>query len=734
MVEPGPGSSAGLEVQPKLAPEASRIALSGIGAGPRPEIDPKAESAAGQETGSATGTGSATHPVIGSSVEAPTPAPPETEPDTKVEPESEPTPSATTEIKPEAGATATLDSEPDADAAIEADSAAHLEVTQEAAPEPATGPAMTEPSTESEPAPSEPENSSADEHSDVTSQPGSAAQENDVAGPKATAQSAPDPEPTGSSQNEPQAEDETRTDDAGRAPRADSAPSEKAPEPETAEAAQTEVAEHETESALDVAPHAVGALESTAPLIEAEILPDVIPPTSEIIDAEIVPDAEPQRAEAVEQDQTPAQFFPPQTWKAPQSTKEQPAKEQQPAKQQQPAPRRLKDPEEQLADHPWTTDPRTLRETATDPEPLYTIQDRLTDKLEYAERDVVRARLLSLRAVIGRVLGESDQALADGREALQHAEASGDVRLLAVVKARVAQVQQWRGDFAEADRLYAEANSGDVPERLRAEIHVNAGRSCFEQGRYLEACNQFEQALELRRDDDSDLAARAEAALDAVMTRVQDSGWGPYQRTREEILQQDPPPQPTSNTDSLLMGYADSAHKDSAHTIVIAEQFAEAQPFSEGAAWVRRPDGDVWELIDESGATLIGDASAYRQISPFSEGLAWVSRELEGEWFAIDWHNRVIVAGSFDDVRPFKNGLAVVRRGDWGALDRHGRVVVAPRYSNVVMHSAGFLIQQGELWGALDRSGEPLAAVSHATPAEVAREIDGRSADFRPVL
>nr|BFE75438.1 hypothetical protein GCM10020092_087390 [Actinoplanes digitatis] len=57
-----------------------------------------------------------------------------------------------------------------------------------------------------------------------------------------------------------------------------------------------------------------------------------------------------------------------------------------------------------------------------------------------------------------------------------------------------------------------------------------------------------------------------------------------------------------------------------------------------------------------------------------------MSRDPDGGWFAVDWHNRVIVPGGFDDVRPFRQGLAAVRRGGWGAIDRHGRIVVQPKF------------------------------------------------------
>ena len=46
----------------------------------------------------------------------------------------------------------------------------------------------------------------------------------------------------------------------------------------------------------------------------------------------------------------------------------------------------------------------------------------------------------------------------------------------------------------------------------------------------------------------------------------------------------------------------------------------------------------------------------------FSDGLAWVSRDGNGGWFAIDKANRVVIQSGFDDVRPFRRGIAIVRQ------------------------------------------------------------------------
>ncbi|WP_433726457.1 WG repeat-containing protein [Actinoplanes sp. CA-051413] len=508
------------------------------------------------------------------------------------------------------------------------------------------------------------------------------------------------------------------------------------------------------------------------------------PPDAETVDAELVEpepaktdpvnatsaeNAEPQPAEPQPAEPEHAQAEPLRRQPAPPRTG-------MPSAPPDPEPeRRRADPEQILAAYPWKVDPVTLRETVDDPEPLLAVRDRLTDRLEYAERDIVRAGLLGLRAVTSRVLGDLGWALADAREALRHAEATGELRLIALAQARLAQVQQWQGDFAEADRLFEEASSVELPDRLRAELHVQAGKSGYEQGRFLEACNHFEAALELRRVEDPELVARTEAALDAVMDRVREAGWGPYPRSREEILQRSEPPHPALDYDSGWQGYADSNGE-----VVIPERYAEAQPFHEGVAWVRRPGTAAWELIDETGALVIDPSSGYVQVSRFADGLAWVSRDPAGGWFAVDWHNRVIVPGGFEDVRPFRHGLAVVRRGGWGAVDQHGRIVVqlkyqrfateltaggpvegftgdglavidagdrlgvvdrtgqlrvAPVHARLLIHPMAFIVGDRDgRWGALDRDGDPVLEVTRDRPADVVDEIERLLSGTRPVL
>ncbi len=435
------------------------------------------------------------------------------------------------------------------------------------------------------------------------------------------------------------------------------------------------------------------------------------------------------------------------------------------------------DPEQILMGWEWAFDPDTLRETVDDREGLEQVRDMLTDKLNAHSDNPSRARLLSLRAVVSRILGDLQMAQADGKLAQAHAEQTGELRRIAIAQARLAHVLQWRGEFEEADRLFALANSTELPDRLRATMHQHAGKSAYDQGRYIEACNHFEKALELRKAEDPEMIAYTELALDAVFRKVAENGWGPYPRSREEILRIRKPPTPALDESTGKWGFTDPVTGDTC----IPAKYGDVQPFKDGVTWVQRPGYQSWELIDEAGTTLIATKSGYVGVSSFSDGLAWVSRDGSGRWIAVDKTNNVTISAGFEDVRPFRRGMAAVRRGGrWGAVDaagrvivpfgydafatamsdgryidgfsdeglavvelhgrkgvvdRTGRVLVEPVHPALVIHPVAFLITDGaHRWGALDRHGRMIIRPSHPSRMAVTEEIDRLLADTRPML
>lgn len=408
-----------------------------------------------------------------------------------------------------------------------------------------------------------------------------------------------------------------------------------------------------------------------------------------------------------------------------------------------------------------------------DPAELWTIRRQITAKLGTALDNRTRTRLLSLRAVTARLLGDLDDALDDGRLALTYAEATGELRRTALVQARLANVLRWRGEFGEADRLLAEADSPELPDRLRAALHEHAGRSSYDQGRLIEACHHFERALDLRGDGDDGMTSRIGQALDAVARRAEENDFGPYPRDRDELLQQPRVPVPAQDGDRERWGYAAPDGE-----FAIDPEYAVAQPFHEGLAWARRPDSVGWTLLDPSGTPRL--ESTWPYVRPFGDGLAWVSTDGASSWMAVDADGEVVVAHGFDEIRPFRAGRAIVRMGNgWGAvdtegelvvptrldgfdttfsdgrrvegfsdeglavvvvggrrgvLDRDGRMVLTPAHPVLAIHPVAFLVGDGDRWGALDRRGELLIPPTHRDQAGVVAAIDELLADASPVL
>ncbi|GGJ84822.1 hypothetical protein GCM10010123_13080 [Pilimelia anulata] len=382
-------------------------------------------------------------------------------------------------------------------------------------------------------------------------------------------------------------------------------------------------------------------------------------------------------------------------------------------------------------------DPRTLREVVTQPGRVRALRDDLGRALTRAPHDEHRARLLSLRAVASRLLGDLGEALRDGEWALDHARAAAELRQLAVVRARLAHVHQWRGDFGTADRLLALAASAELPDALRAGVHEQAGRSCYEQGRLVEALQHFDEAVALCPGVRAPIMARIELALAAIAERAGRHGFGPRPRLRTALLGVPPAPVPTRDARTGAWGYADAAGRP-----LLPAAFRQAQPFGDGMAWVQPDDSGGWQLIDATGTPRT--PALYEDVRPFRHGVAAVRRE---GWGAIDIAGRVVVplryrgfTTALADGRYLdgfsEEGLAVVDTGDRrGVLDRTGRQLVEPRYRSVVIHPLAFLIVDGRgRWGALDRRGRPLITPTHSDRRALDAALGRRLRVDAPVL
>jgi hypothetical protein len=131
---------------------------------------------------------------------------------------------------------------------------------------------------------------------------------------------------------------------------------------------------------------------------------------------------------------------------------------------------------------------------------------------------------------------------------------------------------------------------------------------------------------------------------------------------------------------------------DSNGELIIATQFDEATPFSEGLAAVCtgdcRNDGDSkWGYIDKSGKYVINPQFGHAYA--FKEGLAVVcvgnssSYPCDGKEGYIDHAGKFVINPQFDDANSFENGLALIAIGPLldrknGYINKTGRVVWEP--------------------------------------------------------
>jgi tetratricopeptide (TPR) repeat protein len=181
----------------------------------------------------------------------------------------------------------------------------------------------------------------------------------------------------------------------------------------------------------------------------------------------------------------------------------------------------------------WRLDGGTLREVVDNKDALRELGERLDGPLFEEVENVAKAGVLSVRAEVYRLLGELGMAAAASRLALSHAEAAQDVQSTVIAQAELGHILRLRKDYREADKLFAKAAAADVPDTLRSVVHENYGRSCFDQGRHMEALDHFARAVRLGRPDDQELAERIGVSLEAVYIHVLRDGWGPYPRHGE---------------------------------------------------------------------------------------------------------------------------------------------------------------------------------------------------------
>ncbi|MGH8961176.1 MAG: hypothetical protein ACRDWT_08205 [Jatrophihabitantaceae bacterium] len=173
-------------------------------------------------------------------------------------------------------------------------------------------------------------------------------------------------------------------------------------------------------------------------------------------------------------------------------------------------------------------DAETLREVYTDPDAVRARIVALREEVRTAPDEV--GELLARGELVVRLrgLGELDDALDEGRRAADRAELAGTPPQQHLARMRLADVHQWRGEFAESNLLFTEllnagAQFGPV---IEAFTHQHAGKNDYDQGHYADARDHFARALGIRQRyelPDEQLAA-SRIALAAAERHLQESG------------------------------------------------------------------------------------------------------------------------------------------------------------------------------------------------------------------
>ncbi|GAB3226000.1 hypothetical protein GCM10027447_15880 [Glycomyces halotolerans] len=331
-------------------------------------------------------------------------------------------------------------------------------------------------------------------------------------------------------------------------------------------------------------------------------------------------------------------------------------------------------------------DRATLRHAIADTVALQRIRDEATQRLARHPAEADQCKLLGVRAVIMRVLGDFDGAEVDASAAVKYAEAIGADMLLSPARARLGQILRVQGRYDEADQLFALAEAGELPRTLTGAVRAYAALSCISQGRITESLIHLQRASE--HNPHAFVMQIVETGLDLAEERAASSGFGPPPRSWAERAGH-PAPDRFQDPQTGRFGYLGADGRP-----IIQAAFSQAGDFRGGVAAVRQAD---WGAIDRNGTVVV--PMLYSTLD---------TTTVDGR-----------------TVTGFVGGVAVAgQRGRFGVVHRSGRVVVTPRYQQILVHPAGYLVtMDGYSWGTLGLDGAEILS-PRADRSEAVRTLD----------
>lgn len=170
-------------------------------------------------------------------------------------------------------------------------------------------------------------------------------------------------------------------------------------------------------------------------------------------------------------------------------------------------------------------DPDTLREVYADPAEVRAEIELLRAEVRGAPDEIAELKARGELVGLLRGVNELDDALAEGRRAVDRAEIAGTAAQQHLARLRLAHVHQWRGDFVESNITFTELlNAADqFGPVVEGFTHQHAGQNSFDQQHYADAHGHFTRALAIRREFElpDDQIASSQLAVDAAQRRLE---------------------------------------------------------------------------------------------------------------------------------------------------------------------------------------------------------------------
>lgn len=166
-----------------------------------------------------------------------------------------------------------------------------------------------------------------------------------------------------------------------------------------------------------------------------------------------------------------------------------------------------------------------LQDYPNNPAEMRLAVDSWETQLTQPELDISdRIRLLTRIGTYARTLRDLDRAESAHTAAIELANAIGHIRFSTQNRIKLAHVYQWQQRYAESETVFEDAIATCQHEPEVANFldfaYQHFGKCKFDQQRYTEALELFEQALELRRrKGDQELIDSTELALSTVKAR-----------------------------------------------------------------------------------------------------------------------------------------------------------------------------------------------------------------------